>query len=85
MGTIVFPVAPRVEPDAESETGSGLKKETHDLVHDLLLRVLEQRPRHALLKRRQMLCYETISLVVLVPPLQTTKKPDKYAINKTSI
>ena len=69
VGSLVLPVAPGVEPDTEGESGSSLQQKPHDLVHDLLLGVHEQGTGHILLEGRQVLRHETLSLVVLEPPL----------------
>jgi hypothetical protein len=74
VSSLVLPVSPRVEADAEGEPRAGLQQEAHHLVHALLLGIPEERAGDALLEGRQVLRHETIGLVVLQPPLQQRKE-----------
>jgi len=71
MGLLVLPVTPGVQADGKAQTGPRLLQEAHNLVHHLLLGVLEERGGHVLLEGRQVLRHKTLRLVVLVPPLKT--------------
>jgi len=77
VGSLVLPVAPRVDADAEGQAGASLQQEAHHLVHALLLSVLKERASDVLFEGRQVLSHETVGLVVLVPPLKAEREREK--------